>query len=314
VPVARLSGVNRYATAIAIAQAAFPGYSGVKHLIVASGDSGHLPDALTAGGLAGAYSAPVLLVAPTSLDASVKAAIQAMPSGLQVHVIGGTPSVSAAVAGKIKALPNVRSVERISGSDRYATAAAVAAKMRVVMGTSLPHTVLITSGGDLLDPLIASTASFSQHFPVLLVARNSVPKPTDSALKALGSATKRYVVGGPGSVSDDVRVALGIGPADRISGADINGDAVAFAQRARAENWLGYADVGFAAAVPDAATGGVLMGKRNGPMLLVGQTAVPTVTSGFLSANKADIQSGFIFGGAPTVSESVRLALLAYLD
>jgi putative cell wall-binding protein len=314
VPVARLSGANRYATAIAIAQAAFPGYSGVKHVIVASGDSAHLPDALTAGGLAGAYNAPVLLVAPTYLDPAVKAAIQAMPSGLQVHVIGGTPSVSAGVAGKIKALPNVRSVERISGSDRYATAAAVAAKMRIVLGTGLPHTVLITSGGDLLDPLIASTASFSQHFPVLLVARTSVPKPTTSALAALDPTTKRYIVGGPGSVSDGVRTALKVDPADRIAGADINGDAVAFAERARAEKWLAYANVGFAAAVPDAATGGVLMGKRSGSMLLVGQTAVPPVTSGFLSANKADIQNGFVFGGAPTVSESVRLALLAYLE
>jgi putative cell wall-binding protein len=313
-PVDRLSGANRYLTAISIGQQAFPGWVGVRHVIIASGDNGHLPDALTAAGLAGVYNAPVLLSPTAYLDADLKAAIQAMPAGVQVHVVGGTPSVSAAVYTKIKALSKVAGIERIYGSDRYATAAAVARKMQSVMGVAnMPKTVLFTSGGDLLDPLIASTVSFKLHYPVLLVARTSVPAPTTSVLAAL-SPNERYIVGSVNSVSDTVRDRLFVAPGNRISGADINGDAVAFAERAKSLNWLGNANVGFAAAVPDAATGGALMGKRNGPMLLVGQSAVPQVTQDYLNAHNAEFSAGYIFGGAPTISDSVRASLLSFIN
>jgi putative cell wall-binding protein len=311
-PTTRQSGKDRYGTAISIAQSAFPAYSGVRHLIIASGDSGHLPDALTAAGLAGVYNAPVLLVAPAYLDATIKAEIQKMPTGLAVHVIGGTPSVSASVYTKIKALSHVKSIERISGSDRYATAAAVARRMQSVTGVH-PDVVLFTSGGDLFDPLIASTASFVKHYPVLLVARASVPAPTTSALAALAPKA-RYIVGSSNSVSDAVRDKLLVAPANRISGADINGDAAAFATTAKNLSWLDDANVGFAAAVPDAATGGVLMGRKNGPLLLVSRDAVPAVTSTWLTDHRVDITAGYIFGGPPTISDNVRTILQAAIN
>jgi putative cell wall-binding protein/sugar lactone lactonase YvrE len=310
----RLSGKNRYVTAIDIARNVYPGWAGVKHLVLASGDYGHQPDALCAAGLAGAYDAPLLLVPSNSLDPDVKAAIQAMPSGVQVHIVGGTPSVSNDVAHKIGALSKVKSVDRLSGSDRYGTSAAVARKMQSVLKADFPITAMITSGGDsLLDPLVASTVSVSKHYPVLLVARESVPSVTDKALNDL-KLSERYIVGNSSSVSEGVRTALAVDTGDRISGVDVREDAVAFATRAKAEGWLGNATAGFAAAVPDAATGGAFMGKKNGPMLLVTSASVPASTSNYLTANKADIQGGFLFGGAPTVAESVRLSLQGLLN
>jgi hypothetical protein len=312
--VARLSGKNRYVTAINIAQDLYPGWSGVKHLVLASGDYGHQPDALCAAGLAGAYNAPVLLMPSTSLDPDVKAAIQSMPAGLQVHIVGGTPSISNAVMNKVKALSKVKSVDRTYGTDRYGTSAAIARKMKPLLGASFPTTATITSGGDtLLDPLVASTASVSKHIPVLLVARASVPKVTNDALNSLG-LTHRYIVGNSATVNEAVRTALGVDPANRISGADVREDATAFATRAKALGWLGNSVVGFAAAVPDAATGGAYMGKKNGPMLLVTGTTVPTTTSDYLTTNKADITAGYLFGGVPTVSEAVRLQLVGLIN
>jgi hypothetical protein len=313
--VGRESGSNRYLTALLTMQAAFPGWSGVHDLVLASGDYKHQPDALTAAGLAGAYNAPLLLVASTSLDSDVKAAIGAMPSGLRVHVVGGAPSVSDTVLSKIRAIKRVKSVDRISGKDRFATGVAVATRMKSVLGGAFPHVALVTSGADsaLLDPLIAGTVSARKHFPVMLVNRTSVPSSTAKALASLGLST-RYIVGGEGTVAESVRTTLGISAGNRIAGADLPGDAAALATRAQTEGWLACTRVGFAAAVPDAATGGVFMGRLNGPMLLVRPTSVPDATSAYLSANHATIVGGTVFGGLPSVSEQVRQTLLGAMN
>jgi hypothetical protein len=314
----RISGTSRYTTAIQTALSGYPGWAGVKHLVLASGDYNHQPDALTAAGLAGAYNAPLLLMPSNYLDPDVKAAIQAMPAGVQVHIVGGTPSISAAIATKVKALSKVKSVDRIFGADRYSTASAVATRMKSVLGGGFPKTALLTNGSStslLFDPLIASTASARQHFPVLLLKNTSVPSPTSTALKTLGLTT-RYVIGGTGAVADSVlsNPSINVSSANRIFGDGVAGDAAAFADRAKQLGWLANTQIGFAAAVPDAATGGAYMGKLNGSLLLVSANSIPTVTSDYLTANASSILGGRVFGGPPSVSESVRTQLAGYLN
>jgi hypothetical protein len=314
--IARLAGANRYATAVAIAKDGFPGWGGVKHLVLASGDNNHQPDALTAAGLAGAYNCPLLLVPTNYLDADTKAAIASMPSGVQVHIVGGTPAVSAGVSNLVKAISRVRSIDRVSGTERYATAAAVARKMKSVLGSGMPRTALLTNGSStelLLDPLIASTASNNKHFPVLLLTNSVVPNATRIVLHDLGLST-RYIVGSTTAVNEGVRSTLGVSAGNRIAGVDLPGDAAAFATRARAEGWLTGSTVGFAASVPDAATGGAAMGKKSGAMLLVLPTTLPTTTSDYLTANKASISSGWLFGGPPAVSDAVLTALKGFIN
>ena len=314
--VLRIFGSNRYETAVKIGQSAYPGWSGVKHLVLASGDYAHQPDALTAAGLAGAYGAPVLLMPSNYLDPVVKAAIQAMPSGVQVHIVGGTPSISDAVATKVRALSKVKSVDRIYGADRYSTAAAVATRMKSVLGSHFPTTALLTNGANtslLFDPLIASTASAAKHYPVLLLKPTSVPSPTASALSTLKLST-RYVVGGTSAVSDTVLGSLSVPAGNRISGIGVAGDAAAFAEKAKALGWLTNTYVGFASAVPDAATGGAYMGKLGGSLLLVSAGSIPSVTSDYVTANKSSIQGGRAFGGTPSISEQVRTDLESLLN
>jgi putative cell wall-binding protein len=288
----------------------------VHDLVVASGDNAHQPDALTAAGLAGAYNGPLLLVPTNYLDPDVRAAIAAMPAGLRVHIVGGTPSVSSKVKGLIAGISRVKSVDRYSGSDRYATGVAVATKMNSLLGSRMPRKALITNGSSnalLLDPLVASTVSVSMHIPVLLVKNTQVPGVTRDALTHLG-LSKRYIVGNASAVSESVRTSLSILPGDRIAGADVRGDAVAFAERAKTELWLVGSTVGFAAAVPDAATGGAYMGRKSGPMLLVLPSSVPTTTSDYLTANKASISGGHVFGDANAISESVRTTLQGLIN
>jgi putative cell wall-binding protein len=314
--IARLSGINRYATAAAIAKDAFPGWSGVKNLVLASGDNNHQPDALTGAGLAGAYNCPLMLVPTNYLDADTKAAIASMPRGVKVHIVGGTPAVSTGVRNLIDRIPSVGTIDRISGPERYSTAAAVARKMKSVLGSGMPRTALITNGSSsdlLLDPLVAGTVSVSKHYPVLLVPNNIVPNATRIVLHDLGLST-RYIVGSTTAVNESVRTTLGVSAGNRIAGVDLAGDAAAFATRAKAEGWLVGSTVGFAASVPDAATGGAYMGKKSGPMLLVLPTTVPATTSDYLTTNKASITGGWLFGGPPAVSDAVLNALKGYIN
>jgi putative cell wall-binding protein/GH25 family lysozyme M1 (1,4-beta-N-acetylmuramidase) len=92
--VSRIAGADRFATSAAIA----------KQLASASGPSGTIyaasgltfPDALVGAPLAALSSSPVLLVAPSSLPASVRSEVTALkPSALAI--LGGTASVSASV-------------------------------------------------------------------------------------------------------------------------------------------------------------------------------------------------------------------------
>ena len=308
--VIRLSGSDRYGTAIAAALDVYPGWSGVHHVVVASGQPGHEPDALTGAGLAGAYDCPLLLVPTNYVPGSVRSAIAGMPKGVHVHIVGGPSAISDKVSGSLRAISRVSSVDRTSGADRYATGAAVATRMKSVLGNHFPRTALLANGQSpayMLDPLIASTASFSRHFPVLLLSNRGVPPTTAAALSSLGLST-RFVVGGTAAVSESTRRKL-CAAENRISGADVACDSVAFAARAKSLGWLTDEWVGFAAKVPDAATGGAFMAKRGGPLLVVQPSTVPAVTSGKLTADKLGILGGYLFGGPLAVTETVRTDL-----
>ena len=314
--VIRISGADRYGTAVAAASDVYPGWTGVKHVVIASGEDAHQPDALTAAGLAGAYDAPLLLVPTNYLHADVHAAIVAMPKGVRVHIVGGTAAVSAKVANLLKGISKVASVDRLSGVDRYSTAAAVANRMKSVLGSHLPRIALITNGQTqslLLDPLIASTASARMHIPVLLLRSSTVPAITRTTLSSLGLST-RYIVGSQAAVPESSRVNLGVPAGNRIAGVDVQCDATAFATRAGQLGWLSNAVLGFAAKVPDAATGGAYMGKRNGALLLVNPSSVPTTTCDHLTANFASISAGYLFGGPTSVTETVRLNLQSLIN
>ena len=313
----RISGSDRYSGALAAARMAFPGWTGVQHVVVVSGETNNQIDSISAGGLVGVWQAPLLLTpALGTLRTDLRNAIAGMPVGVKVHIIGGTTAVSASIASQIDAIPNVGSVDRISGTDRYRTAVAVAHRMDTEMGGTLPNTALIVNGNltlGLYDALGASAVSTAKHFPVLLTANTAVPVSTASALFDLG-LTNRYVVGNSSMVPDSVRSALGVPAANRIAGSDLYGTAAALATKAKAMGWLANKQIGFAAAVPDALVGGAYMGLRNGAMLFVTPTSVPANTAAYLTANSASIEGGTVFGGTTALSESVRLRLLALIQ
>lgn len=94
--VVRVYGVDRYATAAALAQWGVDGGMNKNGVGLATGEN--FPDALSAGPMLGAYGCPLLLTRSTTLSAATDAKLRAWrPSVLYLHVIGGTGAVTNAV-------------------------------------------------------------------------------------------------------------------------------------------------------------------------------------------------------------------------
>jgi len=96
--VSRISGANRYQTAIQIANHFF--ISPAK-IIVSTGEN--FPDALVGGVLALSQSSPVILTQKTSLPSDVSTYLQTQ-TGVSAYVIGGTNAVSSSVKSSIESL------------------------------------------------------------------------------------------------------------------------------------------------------------------------------------------------------------------
>src|SRR5690606_8089996 len=109
----RLSGPDRYSTAVAIASRYSPR---VPVVYIAAGTN--YPDALSAGPAAAVQGGPLLLTPPSTLPAAVRAEIERLAPDLIV-VAGGTGVVSPSVYSQLSSLaPEIR---RDSGANRYET-------------------------------------------------------------------------------------------------------------------------------------------------------------------------------------------------
>ena len=193
----RLSGANRQATAVAASQAQFPTSGSASAVVLARADV--FADALAGGPLAAAKHAPLLLTTSGSLDDVTKAEIQrVLPSGGTVYLLGGTSALSDDVATAVTSLGDVPT--RISGTDRFATAVAIADAM------GDPTTVFEASGADFPDALSAVPAAIKEHGAILLTNGAAQAQATSAYLSA--HATTRYSVGGPAAWADPSAIAL----------------------------------------------------------------------------------------------------------
>jgi hypothetical protein len=145
----RVAGGNRYATAIALSQAAF-GAGSVQTAVVASGEDD--PDALTAAGLAGVFECPLLLTARSRVPDGVITELNRLGAETVV-IVGGGAAVGDDVAATLSGAGFA--VERIQGADRYSTARAVAERMETELG-ALPETAFVVRSDGYADALAVS--------------------------------------------------------------------------------------------------------------------------------------------------------------
>ncbi len=311
----RLAARCRYSTAVTVARAAYPNWTGVKNVVIASGDDRAAADPLAASGLCWAYDAPMLLVSATSTPDEVKAAVNeivAKNGSVTLRVVGGTSSVPAARLTEIQnaagGATKVKVDRVLSTGGRYDLAAAIASRMKSVRGAEMPSVALVANGADpskFFDALALSPIAAAKGAPILLVEANKVPPATASALASL-TPSLRVVGGGPLTVSEHVRNYLG---AVRWSGGDRYATAVAIANNAVDRGWLARYNVGVAAKMPDALTGGSLMGKRGGVLLLSDGRVLSTTTKSWLTSYKSQVGDSCVFGGPLSISDTVRIQI-----
>lgn len=197
--VTRISGSNRYETSAKIS-ALFP--SGVSTAYIATGRA--FPDALSGAALAGANGSPLLLVNTDAIPASVRAELTRLKPQ-RIVVLGGTGAVSSGVAQSLAqyATASTNKVTRLSGTDRYATSAAVAARFPA----NVPAAYVAT-GLDFPDALASAALAGSTNSPVLLTRSTSLPGPIETQLTRLKPA-HGYVIGAPGAVGNSIAISLG---------------------------------------------------------------------------------------------------------
>lgn len=151
----RVAGDDRIATAVRVSA---DRWDSATVAVLARADD--FADALAATPLAAQLSAPVLLTMPDELAAPVGQELDRLGAE-RVVVLGGPAAVATTVTDGLAS--DGYDVDRIRGEDRYATAAAI--------GARLPRTgrVYVATGTDYPDALAAGVAAARLPAPLLLV-------------------------------------------------------------------------------------------------------------------------------------------------
>ena len=276
----RISGIDRYQTAIAISQT---GWESADTVVIAT--AGNFPDALAGGPLAYLEDAPILLTRSGELPSETALEIERLGAEKAI-ILGGSGAVSDAVEAELVEM-NL-ATERIGGETRYETAALIAEKMG-------SRSAVVANGLNFPDVLSVSPYAAKNGIPILLTRSDALPKETASALE---SYTSSFVIGGTGVVSEDV---FGRLPNPERFGGKTRYD-TGFEVATRLPLGDSRAFIATGLNFPDALTGSVLAAKNDAPILLVRPDNIPVATEQQLPTYR-----GFsIFGGTGAVSEDVK--------
>jgi putative cell wall-binding protein len=188
--VVRYGGADRFATAVAVAQA----LGSPSTVLLATGTN--FPDALAAGVGAAKAGGVVLLTNGSSMPAATKAYLQAHPG--KVYAVGGPAAAAEPSATKL------------AGDDRFETAVAVANAF-----FTNPVTVGVATGVGFPDALTGGAQLARIGAPLLLTAPNELTKASSTYLATAGnhSINTAHLYGGtstlPAAIQTAVKKALG---------------------------------------------------------------------------------------------------------
>lgn len=155
----RISGKDRITTSVEISKSA---YTTSENVVLASGFN--FADALSAGQLASALNAPLLLSSQSKLDSQTKNEIERLKAK-KVYVVGGDNAISKSGVDTTLKSKNI-GVTRLEGQDRYSTSQKVMEKTKEIIN---PEYLLIASGKNFPDAL-AATSFFVNHKSVMVLS------------------------------------------------------------------------------------------------------------------------------------------------
>ncbi len=169
--------------------------------------AGNFPDALAASPLAAADGWPILLAQPGGLTGSTRETMSAIGTE-KALILGGTAVVSASTEASLRSALGPANVKRLAGSNRYATATAVAGYG--VSGGGLSYDDLALATGENFPDALAGGVLQGRRGSVMLL---TTPGGLQSPVSALLAARKAEIgsvrfLGGSG--------ALGIAPREQV--------------------------------------------------------------------------------------------------
>jgi len=286
----RIEGPNRYATAVAAADAGWP--DGAETVLLSSGEQ--WPDSLAAGPLSLAWDAPILLT-PTARLAPETAQALARLKPSRIVVLGGEPAVSAATAeaARIAAGLAAADMERIAGQNRYETAALVAGEVGVTSGT-----VVVVSGQAYPDAVSGASLAAMTGSPILLTRGDILAGEVRSFIETHSAETSTaIVIGGPPTITTAVTTSLGeLCDVSWVYGPNRYATNLAVIKRYWPTGPLApYVATG--TNFPDALVAGALAGADRQPIMLCGRASLPAATREWIM-HETDRIGGFTMMGS----------------
>lgn len=208
--VTRISGKDRIQTSVEISKSA---YTTSENVVLASGFN--FADALSAGQLAAALNAPLIL-SDENMDLRVKEEIANLKPK-NMYIVGGETALSSNIEESVKSVVNDINIERLKGNDRYETSVKVMEKTKEFVDAEY---LLIASGKNFPDALSATSFMADHKALMVLSDGNSYPK-SDLQEIAIGGVNQLPLNGFTG---------------ERIAGNDRYQTALAIARRSFENN------------------------------------------------------------------------------
>lgn len=287
----RISGYDRYQTAVAISQYGWP--AGADSAILAYGED--FPDALSASPLARKYNAPILLTGSYSLNSDTAAELSRLKVK-KVYIVGGQAVISKDVERQLSLMKIA--TERLAGLDRYETSTIVAQAVGLSKG------VFVTTGNDFPDALSLGPIAAANGMPIILVPANDLTT-SQKAFLTKNKIPSTVIVGGYYDLSDNVisqfpnhELIYGSDPYDR--------NIKLIKQFSNTLN-LDTVYVATGRYFPDGLAASALAQKDQSPLILLNGDNIPYQTLSYLPSKV--ISNLKILGGTSVISSSTESAL-----
>ncbi len=304
----RISGENRYYTAVKISEEAYKPES-AEVVVLARGDD--FPDALAGAPLAHQGEGPLLLTTPHELPEITKREIERVLSEEgTVYLLGGTAAISEDIEEELREMQEgEHEVERLGGNNRYATAVKIAETMTNYQDSSFP--VFLATGEGYADAAAISGVAGREGGTVLLTTQDSLPEETEEYLEEKEDSLEDvYVIGGEAVVGEVPYWQAGA--TERVFGENRYATAAQIA-----EEFHGYPrELIFATGrdFPDALSGGSFAASREAPVLLTASEKMSPEVADYLfeRSQESEEEAGTnffpdqgvrILGGENAVSE-----------
>ncbi|MDQ0482699.1 cell wall-binding repeat-containing protein [Guptibacillus hwajinpoensis] len=295
-----VAGENRIETAIEVSKEMYPEGETTDTVFIATGYN--FPDALSAGPLASAYDAPILLAGSKgTLSDEVLNEISRLKAK-NVVILGGENAISKKVNTQLANIGiSTADIERLSGDNRYDTNVQIINKLAEKGSKS--EAVFLATGKNFADALSAASIAGANDMPIILTDGKSL---TDDAKKLMAGKLV-YVLGGDAVITDQVvDMADEIATTKRLAGANRYGTLVEIHKElgSKTDNLFVANGRNF----PDALAASPLVVKEQGSMFLVESNKIPKEIESYLVKyfTTTDVSGATVLGGDNAVNKEVR--------